>query len=68
KLTAKQVRMALIEEKGYKDEELPGRVTIGTILNRMGYRLKKTQKTKALKKIPETDEILASVAQENRNK
>ena len=67
KLTAKQVRMALIEEKGYKDEELPGRVTIGTILNRMGYRLKKTQKTKPLKKIPETDEIFASVAQENRN-
>ena len=66
RVSARQVREALIEEKGYKDEELPGRVTIGAILNRMGYRLKKTQKTQPLKKIPETDEIFANVAEANK--
>lgn len=59
RMSARQVREALIEFKGYSNEDLPGRVTIGAILNRMGYSLKKTQKTKPLKKIPETDDIFA---------
>lgn len=42
--SARAVREALIEEKGYSREELPTRQTIGTILNRMGYRLKKHKK------------------------
>jgi hypothetical protein len=41
RLSAQAVRDALIREKGYTDEELPTRQTIGTILNRLGYRLKK---------------------------
>ena len=41
KISAKRIREALISEKGYKKEELPCRQTIGEILNRMGYRLKK---------------------------
>jgi hypothetical protein len=45
KVTAKEVRQLLIEEKGYKDEELPKRRTINTILNRMGYRLRTVKKT-----------------------
>ena len=44
RVSAQSVRDALIEEKGYRDEELPTRQTIGTMLNRMGYRLKKTKK------------------------
>jgi len=40
--------------------------TIGDILNRMGYSLKKTQKIKPLKKIPETEAIFANVAQANQ--
>lgn len=44
KISARAVGEALIEEKGYKDEELPCRQTIGDILNRMGYRLKKHKK------------------------
>ena len=45
RVTAKEVRQLLIEEKGYKDEELPKRRTINTILNRLGYRLRTVKKT-----------------------
>lgn len=44
RVSAQSVRDALIEEKGYSDEELPTRQTIGAMLNRMGYRLKKHKK------------------------
>ena len=66
KISAREVREALKEEKGYRDEQLPSRQTIGDILNRMGYSLKKTQKIKPLKKIPETEAIFANVAQANQ--
>jgi len=36
KISAREVREALKEEKGYRDEQLPSRQTIGDILNRMG--------------------------------
>jgi hypothetical protein len=45
KLTARQVRTQLIEQKHYKDEDLPKRRTINTILNKLGYRLRKVKKT-----------------------
>ena len=45
KLTARQVRTQLIEQKNYKDEDLPKRRTISTILNKLGYRLRKVKKT-----------------------
>ncbi len=41
RMSARAVREALIHEKGYNETELPNRQTIGNILNRMGYRLKK---------------------------
>ncbi|MDJ0590126.1 MAG: hypothetical protein QNJ72_09055 [Pleurocapsa sp. MO_226.B13] len=44
KISARAVREALISQKGYRAEELPCRQTIGDILNRMGYRLKKRKK------------------------
>ena len=44
KISARAVREKLIAEKGYRDEQLPCRQTIGDILNRMGYRLKKHKK------------------------
>lgn len=44
RISARAVRVALIEEKGYIDAELPSRQTIGDILNRLGYRLKKHKK------------------------
>jgi len=61
RITAKAVRQALIDENGYTDGELPCKNTIGNILKKMGYNLKRIQKTKPLKKIPITDEIFKNV-------
>jgi len=66
RITAKAVRQALIDEKGYLDDELPCENTIRNILNRLGYQLKRIQKTKPLKKIPETDAIFENVNKANR--
>ena len=41
KVTAQAVLDALISEYGYDAADLPCRQTMGTILNRLGYRLKK---------------------------
>jgi hypothetical protein len=46
RVSARAVRETLVSEVGYDESALPTRQTIGEILNRMGYRLKKTQKTK----------------------
>ena len=64
--TAKAVRKVLIDVKGYSDEELPTVRTISTILNRLGYTLKRVQKTKPLKKIKETDAIFENVHKINK--
>lgn len=65
RITAKAVRKALIEQKNYRDEDLPAERTMNTILNRMGYRLRAVQKTKPLKRIPETHDIFENVKQAN---
>ena len=44
RISARAIREALVREKGYKESELPSRQTIGEMLNRMGYRLKKHKK------------------------
>lgn len=44
RVSARAVREALVDVKGYDDEALPNRQTIGNLLNRMGYRLKKHKK------------------------
>jgi len=66
RMTAKAVRQALIDQKGWTDEELPHRNTIGKILNRLGIKLRPVQKTKPLKKIKETDAIFENVRRENQ--
>lgn len=63
RLTASALRQALIAEKGYTDEQLPSKRTLQRIMNRLGYRIKRIQKTKPLMKIKETDEIFANVKQ-----
>lgn len=45
RISARAVREALIAKKGYSEEQLPTRQTIGEILNRFGYRLKKHKKS-----------------------
>jgi hypothetical protein len=60
-LSAREVRERLQAEKGYAVADLPSERTMRDILNRMGYRLKRIQKGKPLKKTAETDAIFANV-------
>ena len=66
RITAKAIREALITEKGWLDEDLPSSRTISTILNRLGYRLRRVQKAKPIKKIKETDAIFNHLAEINQ--
>ena len=45
RISARAVREALVNQKGYDEAQLPSRQTIGEILNRLGYRLKKPKKS-----------------------
>ncbi len=60
-LTAKELRRHLQSRKGYAEKDLPSERSMRDILNRMGYRLKRIQKAKPLKKTPQTDAIFANV-------
>jgi hypothetical protein len=60
-LSAGEVRERLRTEKGYAVADLPSERTMRDILNRMGYRLKRIQKGKPVKKTAETDAIFANV-------
>lgn len=65
KMTAAAVRDNLITTKAYSAEVIPSRQTIGAILNRQGYRLRKVLKSKPIKKIKETDMIFNNVRRQN---
>jgi len=60
-LTAKELRQQLHSKQGYAEKDLPGERSLRDVLNRMGYRLKRIQKAKPLKKTPQTDAIFANV-------
>lgn len=60
--SAREVRERLQTEKGYAVADLPSERTMRDILNRLGYRLKRIQKGKPLKKTAETDAIFVNVA------
>jgi len=61
-LSAREVLQALQSQKGYTADRLPSERSMRDILNRLGYRLKRVQKAKPLKKLPETDAVFANVA------
>lgn len=65
-LTAKTVRTLLIEEKGYRDNDLPTIRTILEKLNYLNFHPQKVAKTKPLKKIKQTDAIFEQVHKINR--
>lgn len=50
RLSARALRQALIDQRGYTDEELPTQETIRVKLNDLGYRLRAVQKSKPQKK------------------
>ncbi len=66
RITAKAMRQALIDKKNWKDEDLPCEKTIGNILNRLGFRLRRVQKAKPAKKVRQTDAIFENVQRENQ--
>ena len=50
RLTAKAMRAALIDEKSWTDNRLPCVKTIGNLLNRLGFRLRRVQMAQAPQK------------------
>jgi len=50
RMTGKAVIEALVRDKGYKKSELPSESTMRALLNKMGYRLRRVQKTKPKKR------------------
>ena len=61
RLTICEIRKQLINQKGYHDCDLPTNQTLNTIVNKLGYLLKIVQKTKPLKKLPETETIFENL-------
>ena len=49
RLTAKAVREMLIQRKGYASDDLPHESTIGKMLDRLGYKMRRVQKAKPQK-------------------
>lgn len=66
RISAAKVRQELVERYDYREEELPSAEWIRRRLNMMGYRLKRVQKTKPQKVIPETADILRKVTGVNQ--
>ena len=60
-LSAKELRQQLQSKMGYAEKDLPSERSCRDILNRLGYRLKRIQKAKPLKKTAQTDAIFANV-------
>jgi hypothetical protein len=60
-LSAREVLQALAVKKGYSADRLPSERSMRDLLNRLGYRLKRIQKAKPLKKLKETDAVFANV-------
>ncbi len=60
-LSAEEMWTLLQTQKGYAKEALPSVRTMRDIMNRLGYRLKRIQKAKPLKKTKQTDAIFANV-------
>jgi transposase len=60
-LSAAEMVTLLQAKKGYAREALPSVRTMRDILNRLGYRLKRIQKAKPLKRTKQTDAIFANV-------
>ena len=61
-LSAREVRTALMEQKGWSAAEVPSERSLRRILNRMNYRFKRIQKGKPLKKTQDTDAIFENLS------
>jgi hypothetical protein len=66
RLTAKEVRRQLLEDKGYQPEQIPGDRGMRELLSRLGFHPRKVVKSKPLRKIKETDAIFRNVHHVNQ--
>ncbi len=60
RLSIKEIKKQLIKNGKYEEDSFSDS-SLNNLVNKMGYNLKKVQKTKPLKKIKETDDIFANV-------
>jgi hypothetical protein len=60
-LSAREVLLALKSQKGYRDDRLPSERSMRDVLNRLGYRIKRIQKARPLKKTKDTDAVFDNV-------
>lgn len=67
RLTVSELRRQLIAQKDYASEALPGDEKLRLRMNRLGFILKKIDKSKPLKKIPETNAIFEKLAVANKS-
>jgi len=66
RLTAKEVRRQLLEEKNYQPDQVPSERTLRRKLTKMGFYPRKVVKSKPLRKIKETNAIFDQVHQINQ--
>jgi hypothetical protein len=60
-LSAREVLRALKSQKGYSPDRLPSERSMRDILNRLGYRIRRIQKARPLKKTEDTDAVFDNV-------
>lgn len=65
-LTARAIRARLSSLGKYQAGQVPGRRTLSSLINRLGYQLRKVRKCKPQKKIRQTDAIFEEVHRLNR--
>jgi hypothetical protein len=56
-----QAALRELGHQGFEEAELPSPSTMATVLNRLGFRLRKVVKAKPQKKVPETDAIFDNI-------
>jgi len=66
RLTAKEVRRQLIEDKGYRTDQIPCERSMRDVLSRMGFHPRKVVRSKPLRKVKETDAIFDQVHRVNK--
>jgi hypothetical protein len=67
RLTAKAA-VAALRDQGYKEKQVPAPSTMATVLNRLGFRLRKVLKAKPQKKIAQTDAIFDNIKKKPRKR
>lgn len=66
RITAKEVRRQLLEDKGYAPNQVPCERSMRDLLATLGFHPRKVVKSKPLRKIKETDAIFTQVHQVNK--